>query len=386
MAYLCPKCGQPVYDHETICPSCNNGLTFKFDVHTAEITYIREYKKGINPIWLTTGIVILLLGVLVALLGGKQGFDISVFFVILGGAAILIGIKVGRYVSVPYAQCPYCGRLIEPLSKSFSCEHCHRPILRTGNTLKNVEPIKMPCAPLPNISLEDMKKQFFDRWSLLWQCKPEQQERLERAKTEEVYFRLRRLNSDNGTALCYSSKFDTNGLIYEVSFLSCTCQDFSKRSCPCKHIYALTLEIGIMPENEDLSGIPYEIRHRIECLPAESLNSFKKMLREHNDFNPFYIKLTPRIKPLIACDLLQNVGELSEILDMSYSRNDLVAQIYENGINYTVETSTKKSEIISYLVKNEPSFVKKLVKSNSIVRFGDELAGILPFIKNFYCR
>ena len=74
------------------------------------------------------------------------------------------------------------------------------------------------------------------------------------------------------------------------------------------------------------------------------------------------------------------------MLDMAYTRNDLVAKIYENGINYKPTSSNTKKEIISYLVKNEPDFVQKLSKSHSIVRFGDELASILINVRNFYCE
>ena len=396
MAHFCSKCHSLVYDYEETCPLCNTHLGLEYKVNFTDVCYTKNHKKGINFKWLIVGGSFLLLFAVASLVLNFSNYNAGAWYTICASASIvapalgivflIFGFTSGKTTVVQSASCPYCGRIISPLSETFNCKFCNRPIIRIKNKLKNAEPLNTAGSPLPNISLEEMKNRFFQKWELRWQCKPQQQERLARAKSENIILRMERFNSDNGTALCFSSKYETNRQIYEVTYNSCTCPDFTKRKDPCKHIYALVLNLGIFPEDEDLSGIPTVIKHKIELLPEQSFASFKKLLREHDDFTPFYINVSSRIKPLLNCGLLTDAGTSESLLDMAYTRNDLVAKIYENNINYKPTSSNTKKEIISYLVKNEPDFVQKLSKSHSIVRFGDELASILINVRNFYCE
>jgi hypothetical protein len=54
---------------------------------------------------------------------------------------------------------------------------------------------------------------------------------------------------------------------YEVSLVHCTCEDFSRRNLPCKHIYRLASELGY------LTGLPQPNRKAAkafkESIPSE---------------------------------------------------------------------------------------------------------------------
>lgn len=50
------------------------------------------------------------------------------------------------------------------------------------------------------------------------------------------------LNRDANTAIITGSDD------YEVSLTNCTCMDFSLRHLPCKHIYRLALELGLISQ------------------------------------------------------------------------------------------------------------------------------------------
>ncbi len=68
------------------------------------------------------------------------------------------------------------------------------------------------------------------------------------------------LNHDTNTAIISGSND------YEVSLTNCTCMDFSIRNLPCKHIYRLALELGLInPPKIN----PDEAKKFAESIPSE---------------------------------------------------------------------------------------------------------------------
>ena len=68
------------------------------------------------------------------------------------------------------------------------------------------------------------------------------------------------LNRDGKTAVIIGSS------AYEVSLTNCTCQDFSRRNLPCKHIYRLASELGLTDFPEPSRD---EAKKFKESIPAE---------------------------------------------------------------------------------------------------------------------
>ncbi len=401
----CAHCGQPFEGGTIRCKNINNASVGK-----------RNICKGI----IQSILCALCLWAFIGLVQTKVGI-IGLFFMVLG---CMFGVfAVDDFAGQKEGKCPYCQkRIFVPATRGrYKCPTCSKKVIVRRNSFETKMlskpytaynsdvPILIDDSPEtsptdtipensepkytvnlnrvePDIDFEEMKKRFFDRWSLDLQSDRAQRERLERAKNEGTCLRLQCVNPDNGTAICYSSDYEYNHLIYNVTYHSCTCPDYTRRYKPCKHMYALLLNLGVISANEDLSGIPEEIKEKIEMLPAESLKAFKKILLDHDDFKPFLIKKTPRYRPLFALELLFDTEDTLAVLNLLYSRNDLVAKIYESGLKYKPTSSTKKEEIILYLVENESAFTRNLVKTSALVRYDANLTECLHSIHSYYCN
>ena len=79
-----------------------------------------------------------------------------------------------------------------------------------------------------------------------------------------------------------------------------------------------------------------------------------------------------------------NTSETENLLGIIYTRNDLVAQIYENGLDYKPKSDDTKESIINFIVKNEPKFTKKILKNNLMVSFNQEILDNYLFVYEFY--
>lgn len=309
--------------------------------------------------------------------GKKKTFDIAniLFVVTIQFISLLIyylgNISDGQKNAIIFSLW-MSAVLVFALVIDFIVTISRKPINRSNlnlTQLENDEPLFSQNLTEPGISLDEMKGAFFTKWKLEFQCDFDQRKRLERAKAETIY-RLFEINPNNGTAFCYSSTYDLTGEIYEVTYKHCTCPDFKKRFRPCKHIYALNLSLGIIDQNEDLYGIPLEMRQKLDSLPSNIAKYFLNLLKKNTNRAVFLMKRSPTSKPLFELELVKEYST-SYLLDKLFSRNDLVAKIYENKLNYQPSSKTTKDEIITYLVVNEPSFVKKIVKKDVAVTLGD---------------
>ncbi len=235
----------------------------------------------------------------------------------------------------------------------------------------------------PSISFDEMKRKFFVHWSIQIQSTPDQRKRFNRAKHDTIY-NLLNINPDNGTAQCYSSSYDVTGVKYDVTYHSCTCPDYQKRFYPCKHIYALVINLGIMKDDADLSGIPSNVREKIELLPPESLRSFKSILTQNKNYTPFLMKTTPRNKPLLALGLIEDTENIPTLINLLFTRNDLVAKIYESNLDYKPNSKTTKEEIIRQITESNKDFVKKIIKNNVLVTLSREVVMNYKCIYSYY--
>lgn len=336
--------------------------------------------------------------------------------------------------------CPYCHKSIkiQRAKKRFKCPYCKRPILKKKTSIENAEPIinileqeigdciqpfpestepiaytseqrssdnvqlaiaettvskaaepqNPPKPDRPKLCLSYMRDDFFGEWEWKSQCNSEQRIRLERAKTSTIYY-LFKIDYERGTAYCHSSKFESTGEVYEVTYKSCTCRDFRYRFYPCKHIYALNLRLGIISRDEELDGVPQSIKDKICLLEPSGVARFKKILLEHKTklSVPFPLKTTKLNKMLLDAGLLVESGsETRKLLDIVFTRNDLVAKIYENGLEYKPKSKDKKEEIINYIVDNEPGFAKKIIKNNVMVSFSEEILDNFSAVFNYYTK
>ncbi len=204
-----------------------------------------------------------------------KNITLGIVFAVLGIGAVCNAVIIDKRFILQNGNCPYCGKLIQMGRREtrFDCSLCKRPVIKTETTIENTEPLNQSNQIEPIISFEEMRNNFFEKWTLSLQYNSEQRRRVERARADTVYM-LFDINPDNGTAGCYSSNYDVTGKVYDVTYKRCTCQDFEKRELPCKHIYALNVNMDIIREDEDLSGIPSGVKEKMKLLPPENESYF----------------------------------------------------------------------------------------------------------------
>lgn len=102
-------------------------------------------------------------------------------------------------------------------------------------------------------------KEWLD-WDMSLHSDDSQIDRQGRAITYPFTFKL---NKSNSTARFSSS---TELPYYETSLSSCTCFDFQERRKPCKHIYRLAVELGII----DIIKRPNFDKEKVESIKNSS--------------------------------------------------------------------------------------------------------------------
>lgn len=323
----------------------------------------------------------------------------GIVFIALGVGGFFSAVMIKFHLLFQTGDCPYCRKKITVKYREtqFKCPLCSKQINKTKTAIENVEPLiqfnttnsftslhdSSNISTEPSISFDEMKRKFYGHWSLQIQSTSDQQKRFKRAKNETIYA-LRNINPDNGTAQCYSSNYDTTGIKYDVTYHSCSCPDYQKRLFPCKHIYALVINLGIMKDDTDLSGISSSVRGKIELLPPESLKSFKSILTQNKNYTPFLMKITPRNKPLLALRLVEDTEDISTLINLLFTRNDLVAKIYESNLDYKPNSKTTKEEIIRYITTSHEDFVKKIIKNNVLVTLSRDVVMNYKCIYSYY--
>lgn len=389
-----------------------------FEVFEKELSkphYINGVSGCFRVFLAIIGVLFSFLGILLLHSGTFPGNIISVAF---GAVCFSVIVIINCFFCYQTSTCPYCYRIIDVqrAKRRFKCPYCKRKIIKVKNVIENteprtnetqqettnnepsvtaenmtavtVEPQDLSKPNLPKLSLNYMRDDFFREWEWKSQCNSEQRIRLERAKTS-VIFDLFDVDRDRGTASCFSSKYESTGEVYEVTYKSCTCRDFMYRFYPCKHIYALNIRLGIISRDEELDGVPQSIKDKISLLELGSAARFKKILLEHKTKSsvPFPLKITKVNKMLLDTGLLVESGsETKKLLDIVFTRNDLVAKIYENGLDYKPKSKDKKEEIINYIVDNEPRFAKKIIKNNVMVSFSEEILDNFTAVFLYYTK
>ena len=101
---------------------------------------------------------------------------------------------------------------------------------------------------------------------------------------------------------------------YNVSLESCTCVDFVRNKKPCKHMYRLATELGVMGESEDSvqsfkdRGMMWEeVADVVERLSVDAQMEFTSLIRGMKKFEsvPKKKKKKPEIDELINAGLFE---------------------------------------------------------------------------------
>ncbi len=145
---------------------------------------------------------------------------------------------------------------------------------------------------------------------------------------------------------------------YETTLETCTCVDFSRRKLPCKHIYRLAIELGLLDETAE-SGINKNTL-------ISSQMTLKDAVAEVENFSDdcqLFIKNFPQEEPvvfsaaendpeLLSCSLLSTSPlEPQKILEQM-QKKEIMSMLKKAG--YVPEKNMIKAELIPWCIDNVP--------------------------------
>lgn len=143
---------------------------------------------------------------------------------------------------------------------------------------------------------------------------------------------------------------------YKTTLENCTCFDFSRRKLPCKHIYRLAIELGLLHETAK-RGINKNVLNSSQMTLPEAVAEVEKLSDDSQNF----IKMLPQAEPviftvsennqeLLSCTLLKKDSlEPRQILDRM-QKKEILDMLKNNG--HVPEKSLTKDALIPWALES----------------------------------
>ncbi len=151
---------------------------------------------------------------------------------------------------------------------------------------------------------------------------------------------------------------------YETTLQSCTCRDFFVRGLPCKHIYRLKIELGLLDIKRLAKELPNnnpefafdEVTTELEKLTEKNQQTIQiflyKVLYHKEPYLPIIIN--NETAELLTCPLLRTeTQDLPEYALRIFGRNQLIDILDEHGISGFKRNSSQKN-LILWCIENVP--------------------------------
>lgn len=215
-------------------------------------------------------------------------------------------------------------------------------------------------------------------------CSDEQSTRFQRACSDVTIGKVVSVDKKKLRAKIKSSyKPDT---IYSVSLAECTCPDFQQRKLPCKHMYKLALELGIVTKEWDLSGIPDEIKELFSSLSLKDQVKYLRLINNYRYSAYFDVRKQEVSVDLLECGFLEDCTSKTANIDKYCSKNDIIAALTTTHSPYvsSITSKTKKSEMINWIAENDEKLLNKLGSKHYTVCFSATLSPYLDRIYKYY--
>lgn len=217
-------------------------------------------------------------------------------------------------------------------------------------------------------------------------CSDRQYERFQRACSKNQIGKIVSLNKKKMSCkICSSSNAS---VIYKTTLNNCDCEDFSKSGLPCKHVYKLALELGIIEADWDISGLSHELKKTIDALLYSEMDSFLKLLVNYPSTDDlFEVKKREVPERLIETGLVtepHGKSDFYRILDESYYRNDIFTALTTAKNSYTPNSASTKTEMISWILDNDEKLLNRLCKKHYYIRLSPEVYKCKKFILRQY--
>lgn len=180
----------------------------------------------------------------------------------------------------------------------------------------------------------------------------------------------------------HSSKY--HSIIYNVSFHHCDCKDFENRLLPCKHMYKLALELGVIDENWNISGLSEEIKNRIESLDSDTKSAFLNIINTNQAYSSFkYIKKRMPDE-LFKCGLLEILFDDYTIINSKYTKNDIISSLVLSKSDFDITPQTTKASMILWIMNNDKKLANKLARKHREVCYSFDVSSEYESIRRYY--
>ena len=177
---------------------------------------------------------------------------------------------------------------------------------------------------------------------------------------------------------------------YTTSLNECTCGDFLRRHLPCKHIYRLAMELGIMDGrfnsglNKNLALSLQESVAIIENFTDEQEQFIKRLLPQLiAGKNPVEEYISGALEPVLSCPLLVFApSSLKSILN-DYRKTDIEAMLSQ--IQRLPDKKLLKGDLITYCCDKIPELRLQL-PSKYIITASEQFGKSIRKTYTYLCR
>ncbi len=221
---------------------------------------------------------------------------------------------------------------------------------------------------------------FINGYGEKFHCSNEQYTRFQRSFSFVDMGQVLSVNRKKMSMKIRSSRDPKN--IYVTSISDCSCEDFKRRNLPCKHMYKLASELGIVDASWDLSGLSVELKELLDSLSPTAVSTLIRLMGNHRHTYKFEVNKRTA-SPLVKCGLLIENNNYRLILDKNYKKNELLA--FLSSAPCPVSSKDKKPEIINYIVNNNPKLLKALCDKYYTVSFSDLINNNFDYVYR-YCK
>lgn len=155
---------------------------------------------------------------------------------------------------------------------------------------------------------------------------------------------------------------------YDVSLTECSCIDFSRRHLPCKHMYRLAHELGILVLEGEVLNDPSlhncyyikterdSLKTTISTLPEKSQEILQECVSLYDRFFP--IKLQPYIDKLVEAGFVVS----RPITFTDISGNFTIADILNMCTDEKPPKKGRRDPVIKFFVEHYPEQAKRTVR------------------------
>jgi len=254
-----------------------------------------------------------------------------------------------------------------------------------GNTLKKLvsegEEIQHQKEVQIQENIKNAGECFINGYGEKFHCSNEQYARFQRSISASNIGKVVSINKKKITMKICSARDSSN--IYCTSLSGCDCEDFKRRNLPCKHMYKLACELGVIDENWDLSGLSSDLKELLDLLSPTAIRTLIRLMDNYRHTYKFEIS-KKSVSVLVRSGLLIENNSYTLILDKNYSKNELLAFL-SPSTSCTISSKDKKPQIISYIIENEPKLLKALCDKYYTVSFSDIVNDNFDYIYR-YCE